>query len=314
MEKALRIHKEVRNALNEKKAVVALESTIITHGMPYPANAETALACAGIIRENGAVPATIAIIDGIIRVGLEEEEIRALAKMDDVMKAGKRDIARALSEGKTASTTVSATIIAARMAGIAVFATGGIGGVHRDFSDSLDVSRDLDELAENDIVVVCAGPKAILDLPATAEYLETKGVEVIGFQTDEMPAFYSRKSGVPVSERLDSARGIADLMRMKWAHGLSGGILVTNPLSEEAALPGDYVETIIEKALAEAARKGVKGKAVTPFLLAELERASAGKTLVANKTLVKENAALAAKIAGEYAKLSAATDHSPKKG
>jgi len=303
MEKALRINKEVQRALKEKRGVVALESTIIAHGMPYPANIETALECERIIRENNAVPATIAIMDGIIRVGLDEDEIRTLAKTEDVIKAGKRDIAHAVSERRTASTTVSATIIAAKMAGIAVFATGGIGGVHRGFDKTLDVSRDLEELAANDIVVVCAGPKAILDLPATAECLETKGVEVIGFRTDEMPAFYCRKSGVGVSQRLDDAADIAHLMRVKWSHGLAGGILVTNPLPKDVALPSGFVERIIGKALSEADRQGVSGKALTPFLLAEMKKASDGKSLEANKVLVKENARLAAKIAREYARL-----------
>ncbi len=303
MEKALHIHEEVRQALQEGRAVVALESTIITHGMPHPANVETALACERIIRESGVVPATVAIIDGIIRIGLDEEEIRALAAAEDVIKAGKRDIARAVSEKLTASTTVSATIIASRMAGIAVFATGGIGGVHRGFEKTMDVSRDLEELAAHDIAVVCAGPKAILDLSATAEYLETKGVELVGYRTDEMPAFYCRQSGIAVSQRVDSASAIAKLMHVKWSHGLSGGLLVTNPLSEEAALPSAFVERIIDAAIKKADRAGVVGKAVTPFLLAELEKASHGESLEANKVLVKENARLAAEIAREYAKL-----------
>ncbi len=295
--KALYIKEEVRKALGEGTPVVALESTIITHGMPHPANIDMALNTEGIIREAGAVPATIAVVDGDVRVGLDRASLETLAKSDGVHKASTRDLSYMRILKRHAGTTVAATMHIARAAGIDVFATGGIGGVHRGASESFDVSADLETLADTSVCVVCAGAKAILDLPSTMEVLETQGVEVIGYRTDELPAFYSRESGIETPVRLDDSKDVAALFQSKRALGLKSGIVVANPIPHEHALPASTIEQIIEVALKEASQKGIKGKEVTPFLLSRIESATGGDSLRANLELVYNNAALAAKIA-----------------
>ena len=300
MKSMIHISHEVRKALYEKRAVVALESTIISHGMPYPDNVKMAKEVEEIIRKEGAVPATIAILDGIIKVGLTENEIEYLAKAKDVYKVGKRDFGYVISQKKTGATTVSGTSLIASLVGIQVFATGGIGGVHRGAQETFDISRDLEELSELDITVVCAGAKSILDLGLTLEYLETKGVEVIGYQTDQLPAFYSRTSGFKVNYRLDTPKEIAELMKSKWGLGLKGGIVVTNPIPEAFSMSHDIIDQAIEKALTEANNKGIKGQDVTPFLLAKIKEITGGDSLAANIELVYNNARLAAHIASHF--------------
>jgi pseudouridine-5'-phosphate glycosidase len=297
MKPELSISHEVRQALYEKRPVVALESTIISHGMPYPDNVKMAKEVEAIIRKEGAVPATIAILNGVVKVGLSDEEIEYLAKAKGVYKVGKRDFGYVLSQKKTGATTVSGTSLIASLAGIRVFATGGIGGVHRGAQETFDISRDLEELSDLDITVVCAGAKSILDLGLTMEYLETKGVEVIGYQTDQLPAFYSRTSGFEVNYRLDSPEAIANLMKSKWGLGLKGGIVVANPIPEAFSMSHDVINQAIEKALVEANNKGIKGQDVTPFLLAKIKEITGGDSLAANIELVYNNARLAAHIA-----------------
>lgn len=288
---------DVKKALQNKEAVVALESTIIAHGMPKPDNLEIAFELETIVRDAGAVPATIAIIDGAIMVGLSESMLKRLANEDDVMKLSKRDLAYAVAQKKTGATTVSATMLIASMAGIEVFATGGIGGVHRGASETFDISRDLEELAHENVTVVCAGAKSILDLPKTLEYLETHGVEVIGYKTDELPAFYARTSGLKVAHRLDDAEAIAALIDAKRQLKLSGGIVIANPIDEAHAIAYDVIEAAINDAIEAAKQNHVHGKALTPWLLSHIEKATNKKSLAANKALVKSNAALAAAIA-----------------
>ena len=298
MNEYLDISPEVQAALKEHKPVVALESTIISHGMPYPQNVETALNVEKIIRENGAVPATIAIIGGRLKAGLSKEEIEHLGKAGTaVTKASRRDLPVLCAKGMNGATTVATTMIIAAMAGISVFATGGVGGVHRGAEVTMDISADLEELGRTNVMVVCAGAKSILDLGLTLEYLETKGVPVIGYGTSELPAFYTRKSGFGVDYRLDTPEELAAAFAAKMKMGLQGGMLVTNPIPEEYSMDPDRINAAIEQALAEAAEKGVKGKATTPFLLAKVKELTGGDSLNSNIRLVYNNAALAAKTA-----------------
>jgi pseudouridine-5'-phosphate glycosidase len=297
MNQYIEISHEVKQALYEKKPVVALESTIISHGMPYPDNVKMALEVEKVIRDEGAIPATIAIIDGMIKVGLSKEEVEYLAKAKDVFKVGKRDFGYVLSQKKTGATTVSGTSLIAHLAGIKVFATGGIGGVHHGAQETFDISRDLEELSHLHIAVVCAGAKSILDLGLTMEYLETKGVEVIGYQTDLLPAFYSRESNYKVNYRLNTPKEIADLLKTKWGLGLSGGVVIANPIPEAYSMDHKVIDEAIEKALIEAKEKNIKGQDVTPFLLSKIKEITGGDSLASNIELVYNNARLAAKIA-----------------
>ena len=292
------IKPEVAEALQNKQPVVALESTIISHGMPYPKNMETALQVEAVVREEGAVPATIALIDGKIKVGLHQNEIQYLAKKGrEVIKTSRRDIPYVLSHKLTGATTVAATMIAAELAGIKIFATGGIGGVHRGASETFDISADLQELAKTNVAVVCAGIKSILDLGLTLEYLETMGVPVLGYQTDELPAFYTRKSGFKVDYKMESSQEIAELLQVKWATGLNGGVVIANPVPEAHALDEQIMKKAIEQALAAQQKAGIKGKDSTPFLLAKVKELTSGQSLVSNIELVLNNARLAAQIA-----------------
>lgn len=298
MNKYLSISAEVQQALNEGKPVVALESTIISHGMPYPQNVETALKVEQTIRENGAVPATIAIIGGKLKAGCTPEEIEYLGKKGhDVTKASRRDLPVLIARGEDGATTVTTTMIIAAMAGIKVFATGGIGGVHRGAETTMDISADLEELAQTPVLVVCAGAKSILDLGLTLEYLETKGVPVIGYRTEELPAFYTPHSGFKVDYRLDSPEEIAAAFRAKLDMRLKGGMLVTNPIPDEYAMPADVINKAIDKAIAESVKLGIHGKETTPFLLAKVKDLTGGDSLASNIQLVLNNARLAAKTA-----------------
>ena len=299
MNKYLEISPEVRSALAAGRPVVALESTIISHGMPYPQNVETALNVERIIRENGAVPATIAIIGGKLKAGLSKDEIEYLGrKGTDVIKASRRDLPVLVARGDDGATTVATTMIIAAMAGIRVFATGGIGGVHRGAEVTMDISADLEELAQTPVLVVCAGAKSILDLGLTLEYLETKGVPVIGYGTDELPAFYTRKSGFGVDYRLDTPDEVAAAFRAKLDMGLKGGMLVTNPIPEEYSMDPAVINRAIDEAVEEANALGIKGKQTTPFLLAKIKDITGGDSLASNIRLVYNNAALAAQVAG----------------
>ena len=299
----LRINPEILKAIENNEPVVALESTIISHGMPYPQNKETALQCQKIIKDLGVHPATIAIINGEMVVGLTDEEIDYLARTGlDVIKTSRRDIPYIVSQKKTGATTVSATMYIASKAGVKVFATGGIGGVHRGVEDTMDISADLDELGMTDVCVVCAGAKAILDLPRTLEYLETKGVPVIGYQTNSLPAFYTRTSPYKVNYRLDTPKEIADMLKAKWEIGLKGGVLVTNPIKEEDSLDEKVMNDAIDKAIKSMNELGIKGKETTPYLLKTIVELTGGKSLESNIKLVFNNCALAAEIAKEYCK------------
>ncbi len=294
----LQVSPEVQAALKDGKPVVALESTIISHGMPYPQNVETALNVEQIIRDHGAIPATIAIISGKMVVGCSKEQIEHLGKKGlAVTKASRRDLPVLLSRGEDGATTVTTTIIAANLAGVKVFATGGIGGVHRGAETTMDISADLEELAQTQVMVVCAGAKSILDLGLTLEYLETKGVPVIGYGTKELPAFYTRRSGFEVDYRLDTPEEIAAAFRVKLDCGLKGGMLVTNPIPEEYAMDFDYINDNINAAIAECNRLGIKGKQTTPYLLDKIQKLTGGASLKANIQLVYNNARLAAEIA-----------------
>ncbi|KFE33508.1 pseudouridine-5'-phosphate glycosidase [Thioclava atlantica] len=292
---------EVADARAQGAPIVALESTIITHGMPYPQNLETARAVEAEIRRAGAVPATIALMDGNIHIGLEPETLDRLAQTPDAMKVSRADLAVCLAKGATGATTVAATMICAHLAGIAVFATGGIGGVHRGAEESFDISADLLELAQTPVTVVAAGAKAILDLPKTLEVLETHGVPVIAYGQDEFPAFWSRGSGLPAPLRADSAAEIAQAQLMRARLGLPGGQLVANPIPTEAEIPREEIVPVIEAALSEAEAQGIAAKAVTPFLLQRIFELTSGRSLQANIALVLNNARLAAAIAGEIA-------------
>lgn len=304
LKKYLDINPEVLKALNEHMPVVALESTIISHGMPYPLNVETALKVENIIRENGAIPATIAILNGKLKVGLTSEEIEYLGKTKNVVKASRRDLPFIVSNNLDGATTVAATMIIAELAGIKVFATGGIGGVHRGAQETFDISADLQELAHTNVAVVCAGAKSILDIGLTLEYLETQGVPVIGYQTDELPAFYTRKSGFSVDYNVESPDKIASAIKIKWDLGLNGGVVIANPIPEQYAMDYDTITNAINDAIKEAEEKGIKGKDTTPFLLAKVKDITAGKSLDSNIQLVYNNAMLGAKIAVELSKLN----------
>ncbi|MBN3562299.1 pseudouridine-5'-phosphate glycosidase [Amphritea spongicola] len=300
----LDIHPDVAAALAAGQPVVALESTIISHGMPYPQNVETALKVEQTVRENGALPATIAIINGRLKVGLSEEEITYLGKTGKaVIKTSRRDIPFIVAQQLDGATTVASTMIIAAMAGVRVFATGGIGGVHRGAETTMDVSADLQELAGTSMAVVCAGAKSILDIGLTLEYLETHGVPVVGYQTETMPAFYTRNSPFGVDYRLEDPATIAKALQAKWQLGLEGGVVVANPIPEAHALDQTMIDGVIDKALQEMDEQGVSGKESTPFLLARVAEVTEGKSLAANIQLVLNNARLAAKIAAEYSAL-----------
>ncbi|MCL2828628.1 MAG: pseudouridine-5'-phosphate glycosidase [Oscillospiraceae bacterium] len=301
MNNYLKISNEVQAALAEGRPVVALESTIISHGFPYPQNLECARRCEQIIREAGAVPATIAIIDGWIKVGLTEGELVRLAETREMAKCSRRDVAAILSRGGSGATTVAGTMLFAAMAGIRVFATGGIGGVHRGAQQTFDISADLEELAQTPVAVVSAGVKSILDIPLTREYLETAGVPVIGYDTDEFPNFYTRTSGIRVDYNLETTREIAKLIHTSHVLGLRGGILICNPIPPEYALDPAYIDEKIEAAIAEAQAQGISGKATTPFLLGKLYEITGGKSIEANRALVFNNAKVAAGIAVDLA-------------
>ncbi|MDO8365573.1 MAG: pseudouridine-5'-phosphate glycosidase [Saprospiraceae bacterium] len=294
----LSLSSEVRTALQENRPVVALESTIIAHGMPYPKNVETALLVEKTVRDAGATPATCAIIGGKLMAGLSIAEIEILGKEgSNIPKASRRDLAYLLSQGKHGATTVASTMIVAHLAGIRIFATGGIGGVHRGATITMDISADLQELAQTPVAVVSAGAKSILDLGLTLEYLETMGVPVVGYRCEEFPAFYTRRSGFGVDFRLDSASEIANLLKTKWELGLRGGVLIANPVPEEYQLDANWMEKTIAEALAEADQQGIRGKAITPFLLAKIEKLTGGRSLQTNIELVLNNARLGAEIA-----------------
>ena len=296
--KYLDIAPEVAQALQEGRPVVALESTIISHGMPYPKNVETALLVEQTIRENGAVPATIAIIGGRLKAGLSHEEIEHLGRAGrSVAKASRRDLPALVARGVDGATTVATTMIIAHMAGINIFATGGIGGVHRGAEVTMDISADLEELAQTPVMVVCAGAKSILDLGLTLEYLETKGVPVIGYGTEELPAFYTRKSGFGVDYRVDSPEELAAIFRAQRGLNYKGGMLVTNPIPEEYAMDKAVIDAAIERALAEAKEQGIHGKETTPFLLAKVVELTGGDSLESNIKLVLNNAKVAAQTA-----------------
>lgn len=299
--KYLEIAPEVRKALANGDPVVALESTIISHGMPYPQNVETALRVEEIIRENGAVPATTAIIGGKLKCGLKKEEIEYLGKKGlEVTKCSRRDIPMAIARRLDGATTVATTMIIANMAGISIFATGGIGGVHRGAQETMDISADLEELANTPVMVVCAGAKAILDIPLTLEYLETKGVPVLGYQTDKLPAFYTRKSAFNVDYRVDSPEEAAKAFEAQRGAGLHTGMLMANPIPEEFSMDEDMINNAIEAAVKEAEEKGIKGKESTPFLLSKVKDITGGSSLEANIELVFNNAKVAAQIAKAY--------------
>lgn len=305
MNKYLDIAPEVAAALAEGKPVVALESTIISHGMPYPQNVETALAVEKIVRENGAVPATIAIIGGRLKAGLSPEEIEYFGKKGpEIAKASRRDLPVLIAKGQDGACTVTTTMMIAAMAGISVFATGGIGGVHRGAETTMDISADLEELGQTPVMVICAGAKSILDLGLTLEYLETKGVPVIGYGTDELPAFYTRKSGFGVDYRLDTPAELAAAFHAQREMGLKGGMLVTNPIPEEYSMDAAVINAAIDKAVAECKAQGIHGKATTPFLLARIKDITGGDSLDSNIQLVFNNARLAARTAAELSKLA----------
>ena len=293
------IKPEVEKALEEGTPVVALESTIISHGMPYPKNVETALAVEDVIRKHGVVPATIAIIGGRIKIGLTSDEIEYMATAENVLKVSRRDFPLVVSQKLDGATTVAGTMIAAKMAGIKVFVTGGIGGVHRGAGESFDISADLEELKMTDVAVVCAGVKSILDIGATLEYLETAGVPVITYGTDVFPAFYSRESGFTSECRIDDTAKIADLIRTKEQLGLRGGILIACPVPAEDEIPFDKMDVVIKQALEECEEKGIKGKRITPFLLSRVKDLTEGSSLEANIKLVLNNADIGAKIAAD---------------
>jgi len=294
---------EVRDAIRGGVPVVALESTIIAHGMPYPENVQTANRLCEIIREGGCVPAIVAVADGKLHVGIDDGLLERLGTEEGVLKVSRRDMPVALAMGSLGATTVSGTLIAAHLAGIKVFVTGGIGGVHRGAEETMDVSADLKELEISDVAVVSAGVKAILDLPKTLEVLETKGVPVIGYQVDELPAFYTRSSGLKLVAKADNATEVAMIMQSKWGLGLNGAILVANPIPEKFEADSEVIERAINEALGLALEKGIKGKAVTPFMLAHVAEVTGGGSLEANVALVENNARVGAEIAVAFAKL-----------
>ena len=298
----LDFHPDIENALKNNLPIVALESTIISHGMPYPKNIETALMVEETVRSNNAVPATIAIIKGRLKIGLTKKEIEFLATNDEIKKISRRDLAVAVSQQLSGSTTVASTMIIAKLANIVVFATGGIGGVHRGAETTLDISADLDELSRTNVCVVCAGVKSILDIGLTLEYLETKGVPVIGYKTSEMPAYYSTKSGFNVDFRIDAATDIAGILKTKWDLSIDGGVLITNPIPVAFELESSAMNEAINLAIIEANNENITGKKITPYLLSKVNEITKGKSLDANIKLIKNNADLAAKIAVHFSK------------
>ncbi len=300
----IRVNKEVEDALKEGRPVIALESTIISHGMPYPQNVKTALEVEQVIRNHGGIPATIGIIDGVGVVGMTPEEIEEFGKRGhDIAKVSRRDLPIILAEKEWGATTVATTMILAAKAGIEFFVTGGIGGVHRGAETTMDISADLDELGRTNVTVICAGAKAILDLPLTLEVLETKGVPVLGYQTAELPAFYTRTSGLKLDYKLKDAADAAGIIKAKREFGLDGGVLITNPIPEEYSMDPEAINVVIEGALKEMDAQGIKGKDCTPFLLAKVAEVTGGKSLEANIQLVFNNAAVGTEIAKEYCKL-----------
>ena len=294
------ISEEIQNTIKENGPVVALESTIISHGMPFPQNLETALEVESIIRKEGAIPATIAVLEGRIKIGLSNLELEQFAQGTKTVKVSSRDLPLAISQKQDGGTTVGATMICARMAGILIFVTGGIGGVHRGSEKTMDISGDLMELARTNVAVVCAGIKSILDIPRTLEYLETQGVPVIGYRTDEFPAFYTTTSGYSVQSRINTAEEIARCMKVKWELGLEGGLVIANPVLREDAMNEEFIEEAISKSLKEASEKDIDGKAVTPFLLERISQLTDGESLKTNIALVCNNALVGAKIASVY--------------
>ncbi|MGN7401559.1 pseudouridine-5'-phosphate glycosidase [Cytobacillus praedii] len=297
MENYLEYSAEVQEAKKANKPIVALESTIISHGMPYPQNVETAKEVEEIIRKNGAVPATIAIINGKIKIGLSDEDLEFLGTSKDIEKASRRDLPYLIANKKNGATTVASTMICAQLAGIEVFVTGGIGGVHREAETTMDISADLQELAQTNVAVICAGAKSILDLGLTLEYLETHGVPVVGFETDALPAFFTRTSPFSVNYRVNTAEEAAAMIRTKWELGLNGGVVIANPIPEADALDEAFITNVIESALKEAKENNIEGKKVTPFLLSKVKELTEGKSLIANIALVKHNAELGSRIA-----------------
>ncbi len=296
----IKINDEIKLALKTNKPIVALESTIISHGMPYPENYETALACEKIIRDNNCIPATIAIIDGVCTIGLTKDEIEKLAKLGTkALKVSTRDIPYVVSKKLNGATTVSATSKLASLAGIKIFATGGIGGVHREATKTFDISSDLDELSETNICVICAGAKSILDLGLTMEYLETKRVDVIGYKTESLPAFFTNTSKYKVNHRLDTPKEIASLLKTKWDLGLKGGVLVTNPIPKEFAMDEDVINKAIDEAISEMNKLNITGNKTTPYLLAKINEITGGNSLKSNIKLVYNNCKLASQIASE---------------
>lgn len=298
----IKINPMIKQALDNHQPVVALESTIISHGMPYPKNVETALRVEQAIRDNGAIPATIGIIDGVAIVGMTPEEIEQFGKRQGILKASRRDLPVIYAKKLWAATTVASTMIIAAQAGIEIFVTGGIGGVHRGAQETMDISADLQELAKTNVSVVCAGAKAILDLPLTMEYLETMGVPVLGYKTKELPAFYTPHSGLNVDYQVDTPKEFADIIKEKRNNNLQGGVLITNPIPEEYAMDAKIINDAIEEALRRADKEGIKGKESTPFLLKTIVELTGGDSLESNIALVINNAKLGAKIALELTK------------
>lgn len=296
----LNIDPEIKNALSEGKPVVALESTIIAHGMPYPKNIQTALEVEKIIRENGCVPATIAILDGKLCVGMNAEQFEIVGNSENVWKVSLRDMPFVLSKKLTGATTVASTMRIASIAGIKIFVTGGIGGVHREAENTMDISADLIEMAQTSVAVISAGVKSILDIGLTLEYLETHGIPVVTFGQDELPGFYSRDSGFKSPLRLDNAKAIAEMLRIKWEIGLKGSVLIANPIPSAFEIPFTKMESYINESLEEAKKKNISGKNLTPFLLKTISEKTAGESLAANIALVKNNAVLGAKIAQNF--------------
>ena len=302
-EKYLDINPEVKKALDEGKPVVALESTIISHGMPYPQNVETARRVEEIVRENGAIPATIAIINGRLKAGLTNDELEYFGKEKGIVKASRRDIPFIISKKLDGATTVASTMIISELAGIKIFVTGGIGGVHRGASESFDISADLEELSKTNVAVICAGIKSILDIGLTLEYLETNGVSVVGYKTSELPAFYSTKSGFSVDYKADDAKDVANALKAKWDLNLNGGMVIANPIKEMDSMDHNVITKAINDALIEADKLEIKGKEITPFLLGKVKELTGGESLESNIKLVYNNALVGAKIAVEYNKL-----------
>lgn len=303
MEQYIEFSQEVTTAKQQGKPIVALESTIISHGMPYPQNVKMAKTVEDIIRKEGAIPATIAIIDGKIKIGLEEDELELLASSSEVIKVSRRDLAETIATNRIGATTVASTMICAELAGIQFFVTGGIGGVHQGVEHTMDISADLEELAQTNVTVICSGAKSILDLPKTMEYLETKGVPVIGYQTAELPAFFTRESGIKLNSTAADAHSIANICHTKNTLKLSGGIVVANPVPTEHALDADYINSIISQAVKQAEEQGVTGKDSTPFLLKYIVEQTNGKSLETNIKLVENNAFVGAQIAVAFNKL-----------